>query len=382
MRRLVTFLTLLCVVLLVAVVVLGIKVVDYRNQRNELRKTVRPLVSSVYALRLGRFHDMVDRVVGDASGDEERCIRIARHIAGNVRNQYDDVQTRNDVLSGWESRYGLCGTRSVLMIKALQRFAINAQVLNIYDYGFGHSCVEAYYDDAWHYFDPTYGGYFVGEDGHVLSWDEIAADPHRAIKGMRVFAKTLDRYGGRDGIALTQVDNNQRMNLTYSPEKLAQVRAAGVRYSRVFSLPVLLRFPEGKTRKLKIGNVDKKSSDMVSQEVMDSIRCHYLNALGYRQDKFSFELCLEGLKDKAPIQITFIFCETGVGEARLLASSQTGAVERGKQGPRCSAAKTWSILYKPVDVANNKIQISLSSYEASSYCMVDAMVVEAITSGQ
>ena len=57
-------------------------------------------------------------------------------------------------------------------------------------------------------------------------------------------------------------------------------------------------------------------------------------------------------------------------------------LEQGKQGPRCSDAKTWSILYKPAELAKNKIRISLSSYEAPSYCMVDAVVVEAITSDQ
>lgn len=61
-----------------------------------------------------------------------------------------------------------------------------ANVFNLYNFGrvgVGHTAAEAYCNGKWHYFDPTYAGYFM-INGDVLSWAEIKSNPNLAINNM------------------------------------------------------------------------------------------------------------------------------------------------------------------------------------------------------
>jgi len=362
---------------------INLKVKQYLKRPHLHPKTdgrLRKINDSLESLHIGAFHDMVDRVVEGATGEQEQCIRLARYFATNIRNYLRDDAGKTE-LEWWAVRSGLCGTRSLLMVRALRRLGIVAKTWHIYDYGFGHVCVQAYYGGAWHFFDPTYGGYFIGEDNYVLSWDEIVANPQAAVENMVVSPDTLDRDGGAKW---PRVDNNKKMRSTYAPAAIAKVRSAGFSRGRVFTIPVILQFPEDKSQKFSIGKIDGHFEDMLTLEVFYAARCYYLRSLGNQSENFLFEIHLKGLSDKKPIRISFHFCGAKHGKARLLASSQTGTIKEGNSGPICgeidvNKGDSWSILYEPEDLMDNTIRISLSSYEgAISYCELDAIIVETV----
>lgn len=333
------------------------------------------LERSIESMRIGRFNDMVDRVVEGAADDQERCMRVAAHIARYMVNDYLDLgpPTSSDEISWWETRRGLCSARVSLMVTSLHRLNIPAQKWNIYDYGFAHNAVQAFYDGQWHYFDPTYAGCFLDEDGRVLSWDGIVAEPQAAYENMVVFETPLDLYS--DG---SRVDAEHRMRVNYDPQRLARVQAAGLPWSRAFRIPVRLLTPVDDETTVRYGELDGDSNDLRSTgDVAKLTQCYYLDALGMYHDNFVHELDLENVTPGYRYRVTYHLIPPRRGSARLVASSSTGRIVEGAEGPVCSEAEVWSILYEPGDMEEHRITVGLSSDEERSYCQVDAITVEA-----
>jgi len=333
------------------------------------------------SLRLGAFHDMVDRIAADATDDQERCIRLARHFAAHVRNNLRDEEGLG-ILESWSVRSGLCGTRAALLVKGLRRFGIVARIWNIYDYDFTHSCVQAHYAEGWHFFDPTYGGYFRGPDGQALSWQQIVEDPERALAGMVVFEHTLDRGHRPDGVAReSRIDNPQRMRGVYRPDSLRRVRNAGFLKERVYTIPALFELPASPAR-LQLGQVDGQWEDMRSHAVRQLTQCNYLNSIGSASEHFAFAYRLKRLRGKTPVRLTVHLCRPCKGTERLTASSATGVIAQGAEGPVCGqigtdSRQSWTIVYEPGDSAEHIIRVALSNYDAErSYCFVDAITIE------
>lgn len=143
------------------------------------------------------------RITESATTDEHVCIMVAGHICSNMRN--GDESKIKTPLEAWEQRLGLCGYRSRIMAKALELYNIKARIIGLYAPGFVHTCIEAYYDGEYHFFDPTYGGYFIS-DGRVLPWGRCGPESR-----MVVFPKTRDVWS--DG---TRVNNHIRMAQNYN----------------------------------------------------------------------------------------------------------------------------------------------------------------------
>ena len=328
---------------------------------------------SLDEVRLGLFHDAVARVVAGARGEREECIRVAEWLAGSLRSGLGDKGAYKDV-GWWHARLGQCGARARLMTLALRRLGIEAGIWNLYDYGFGHSCVQAFYDGRWHFFDPTYGGYFVGKDGHVLSWDEIVADPKAAVASMRVFKGTLDRSASRG----PRIRNEQRMRSTYRVEALARATKAGFRRSRVFTLPVRLQLPPGTDGGLLLGRNDGSKQDLRRESVCSGTRCYYLDSLGARRDNFRHEFRLGGVETGNRVLLRFAFSGDHQGRRALTATSETGRIVQGAIGPRCEdtdAGDTWTILYEAGEGIRHAVLIGLDTYadKERSYAGLDAI---------
>ncbi len=342
---------------------------------NDIESMRIGLFDDIGSMRIGLFNDMVDRVVEGAADDQERSMRVAAHIARYMVNDYLDLgpPTSTDEISWWETRRGLCSARVSLMVTSLHRLNIQAQKWNIYDYGFAHNAVQAFYDGEWHYFDPTNAGCFLDEDGRVMSWDEIVAEPQAAYENMVVFETPLDLYS--DG---SRVDAEHRMRANYDPQRLARVRAAGPPWSRAFRIPVRLLTPVDDETSVRYGELDGDSNDMRSTgDVAKLTQCYYLDALGMYHDNFIHELDLENVTPGYRYRVTYHLIPPRRGPARLVASSSTGRIVEGAEGPVCSEAEVWSIVYEPGDMEEHQITVGLSSDEERSYCQVDAITVEA-----
>jgi hypothetical protein len=340
------------------------------------------MCSSVIDLReglarveLNQFHAAVDRAVDDAESDRQRCIRVARVMAMTMRGTPRDLIDQGPP-GWWASRSGVCAERSMLMIKALRRYGIRGRLWNFYDYPFGHSCVQAWYDGGWHFFDPTYGGYFTGPDGEVLSWEQVQADPDSAVENMVVFEPGLDR----PAFSEPAVDNRKRMRQQYAPDLIAEVENAGFcRSGRIFRIPVRLELPDDGDR-LILGTVDGDSADLLARPVRDLARCRYLGALGQKVDNFAHVFHVEGLQRPGRVRLTFVFSGSNYGRARLLASAVGGEVLEGAEGPACGRVgegRRWSVVCRFDTAEHAAIEVRLDRYEESlSFAKIDAVILE------
>jgi len=232
-------------------------------------------------------------ITSDADTDQERCLQIARWIATHITNR------RN--VSGGATRYfsiraGLCSARSHLFVTMASLLNIPARIYNIYNFGRvggGHTCVQAYYDGQWHFFDPTYGGVFV-RDGKVLSWEEIQALGGAALQHLQVFQGTRDFSGALGGCPveqvapeqLSRVKNTERMSQVYTAETIRNARSHGFyRQPDVKTLyPVvdLASIENG----LHIGKIDGQSNDVEQEGRSRQLTERLSVALGNRVDTF------------------------------------------------------------------------------------------------
>jgi hypothetical protein len=356
-------------------VVIGFQVQQGRRiSRTDSRLNARfqQLQARLDELRLDAFHSMVDRLAEGASTDQEKCIRITRHFATQMRVNLRDDEGR-DVLGCWAVRSGLCGARTLLSITALRRLGIEAKVWNIYDYPFGHSCFVANYDGAWHFYDPLLGVYFRGEGGQVLDWEQVAAAPAKAVAGMVMCKDSPDSDGARF------------VRSYYAPERIAGVRNAGVkRGGRVFDIPAYLPLPQPGQAEW-IGTCDGSGADLLTSGQSSRSRCFYLDTLGNWYDNFRYEF---HFPEDRPVRLTFHFRKQSNGPSRLMASSPTGLIANGAEGPVCEHADgggQWSIVYMPKGETGAKgtggvIVVGLSSWEEPSYALLDAISVTALAS--
>lgn len=213
--------------------------IDFSAVGHAIRSKARGLVGLVerqisrdaVAAQMAR---QVESIVGRGAAPQDRCVALTHWIAGNFRNatSFGDVAdrcARGDAYTWFSHRYGLCGERAEVFLRMADLAGIHARRFNLYNFGGvggGHTAVQAYYQGGWHFFDPSYAGYFL-RDGAVLSWDRIAADPRRAIRDLVVIESTKDVRATSGPLAWTPVDNRERMGEIYAGNCIASARSAG-----------------------------------------------------------------------------------------------------------------------------------------------------------
>ncbi len=227
---------LICAAALALCAFLVSRAIDYAAPR------VRDFARTVFnfgqkSLQLPVMADMANRVEALTKGlntEQEKCLAIARWVAGNIANRPGEltaVPYMDSVYTWYAERAGLCGARSVIMVEMLKIANIPSKIFNMYNFPEspgGHTCVQAWYSGAWHFYDVTYAGVFM-DGGNVMAFDEIVANPAYALSNMVVFEDTTDRSGyganGHFGESMEPavgafVDNAERMKATYTPESL------------------------------------------------------------------------------------------------------------------------------------------------------------------
>jgi hypothetical protein len=271
-----------------------------RTRARPLRSIDFPSVGRVVRPRVRALADLVERYLSRASiaaqmsrqaevivagrtGPQERCIALAEWIAATFRNAtaFPDVAyrcARGNAQTWFAHRYGLCGERAEVFLRLADIAGIYARRFNLYNFGGvggGHTAVQAFYEGGWHFFDPSYSGYFL-RDGSVLSWEMIAADPHRAIDDLVVIESTLDVRATSGPLAWVPVDNRQRMAKIYTHEHIAGARSAGfadppgavpifipVDASGLVNDPLILGKRNGSFQKLEAEGVSKGLSEQL-----------------------------------------------------------------------------------------------------------------------
>jgi Transglutaminase-like superfamily len=104
---------------------------------------------------------------------------------------------------------GLCGNAALTFAAIVKRLGLGARSVQFYydDPGNApdsHIAVEVAYDDAWHYFDPTFGVFFTDTTGNVLSITDARAGSGTRQKDALAFTNLVENtYYGDDTWFLT-----------------------------------------------------------------------------------------------------------------------------------------------------------------------------------
>lgn len=179
---------------------------------------------------LGQLADKVEALTKDQRTQQDRALSVAEWVAGNIHNEEWASQTPAQkptgdlVLDTFLTRSGLCAARAHLFVAMLRIAGIEAKHFLVYDFGIAgndHSAVLVNADGKWRYFDVTYAGVFM-DDGAVMTWEEIIANPEKARRGMVVFPRTIDR--DREG---RPVNNHTRMREFYTLAAFRAVKKYG-----------------------------------------------------------------------------------------------------------------------------------------------------------
>jgi len=258
---------------------------ELKTARKAIQSMERELEQTKQNLLSARLAEKVEQLVEGAADDQDRCLRLARWVVGHISNR----QERGGDLNCFATRSGFCRARADLFVKMCALQHIPARVFNLYNFSknkTGHSCAQAYYDGAWHFFDVTYGGVFIGND-KVLSWEQIRDDPERALAGMRVFEKTLDRWTNADGLPSSRVDNHKRMKGNWTVEALRRVaRSAGFLRSpdvKWLRADVDLATLDGQ---LDLGQIDRALTDVSNEGIRKQVSSCLGPSLGTAVDTF------------------------------------------------------------------------------------------------
>jgi len=226
--------------------------------------------------------------------------------------------------------HGLCGGRSRLFEYLALRAGLAVSVFNMYNFsgpGHGHTCVQVYYEDAWHFYDVTYAGMFTVSE-KVISFSEMRDDPATALAGMIVFEPVGDIQDySSSGLP---VDNNIRMRNVYTEIALSNAVSTSflgsgnlVPLEVQFDLslvPIQLGEPEGTTVEL--------DADGTSQSVSSPLGL----MLGYVFDNFQPTLLMSNAVIGKTYKLTFyIYRSTTAGLTFSVASLNDVEIISGKE---------------------------------------------------
>lgn len=233
----------------------------------------------LYGVNSSLMATTVDMLLAGLESDKEKVLAVVSWVAANISNRPLDEYVSGNIFGWYGTRSGLCAERSYIAVEMLKLHNIYVRHMRLYDFPDatdGHSAIEAYYNDRWHYFDVTYAGYFE-VDGVVLSFEEIMGNPARALAGMVVLEQTIDRSGyDENGMSTNDYINNaQRMREVYSMAALSGFRSYGL-LSRNSIVPICPQFSLT-VAPLVIGAADASDADVESEgrQAMLSANLHY-----------------------------------------------------------------------------------------------------------
>ena len=278
--------------------------------------------------------NLVSSICDEEMNEEQKVLAICKWVSENISNREYDwdklASVYNDTYGWLSSRSGLCGARAQIAIEMLKYINVEAYQMNLYDFpdaSLGHSCIEAYWDNKWHYIDVTWAGYFTYQ-GEILSFDEILREPQLAVEGMNVWEPKLDK-----GTLEEDSLYDSLMKKYYTVENLQGFRSYGKKDKEtvVFVYP---KVDMGKNSAIKIGELDGSSEDVRT----DGMKFNLSQYLPYGLSQPSTDVNIQ-------TEWTFVNCEKNVpyyikyniyssgnnGSAKFYVESENAQVVEGKE---------------------------------------------------
>jgi hypothetical protein len=92
---------------------------------------------------------------------------------------------------------GICGQAAWVFAAVVRQFGLHARSV-VFSYDDpngtpdGHTAVEVSYGGGWHFFDPTYGQFWTGPNGNVLSIAQIRGGLGTQVKDLASFTNVVE----------------------------------------------------------------------------------------------------------------------------------------------------------------------------------------------
>ena len=271
--------------------------------------------------------NLVSSICDGEMNEEQKVLAICQWVSENISNreyEWDKLASVYNDAYGWlASRSGLCGARAQIATEMLKYINVDAYQINLYDFpdaSLGHSCIEAYWDDKWHYIDVTWAGYFTSQ-GEILSFDEILRDPQVAIEGMKIWEPKLDSL------------YDSLMKKYYTIENLQGFRSYGKKDKKtvVFVYP---KVDMGENSIIKIGEIDGSSEDVRT----DGMKFNMSQYLPYGLSQPSTDVNIQtewafvNCEKDVPYYIKYnIYSSGNIGPAKFYVESENAEVTEGKE---------------------------------------------------
>lgn len=255
---------------------------DLKNSSDEKKSTLKEVLISLTKINVNNdqikssinsmeddlttsiLAEKAENLTQNLENDQEKCIAIAKWISSHIAN---NNQFANRVFNWFASRSGFCGARAQIFVKMLNTIHIPARVFNIYNFpypGGGHSCVQAFYNNKWHFFDVTYAGYFL-KHGNILSWEEIKSEAKNGKHWdyVVIFEETHDNYINSNNDVISIANNFERMKIHYYEKDLIINNSSYGFYKKdIFNLFIPIDMQNMKSNKLIFGKKDGDCDDL------------------------------------------------------------------------------------------------------------------------
>lgn len=114
-----------------------------------------------------------DSCVDKNDNEHTKTIKIMKYVDNNIEckrpvYKQNQIATPNIIL---KNRKGICGEFAMLSVAMLTTQNIKAHTIVMCGVD-GHVGMEVYYNNTWHYYDPTFSSYFE-KNGVVLSFEDL-----------------------------------------------------------------------------------------------------------------------------------------------------------------------------------------------------------------
>ena len=315
----------------------------------------------------------VHQLTATADSNDARCLRIAQWITAHISN-FSDVSMEPVELDAFARRRGLGAARCRLLVSMLSELDIEARIFNVYNFGRvggGRNFVQAKYDGAWHFFDPTNGAVFQ-RDGKILSWEEIQQQPSSALQHLVVFEQTLDRSGD------ARVANDKRVAQAFTLEAITSARSFG--FYQESDLKTLFATTDVSSTGLPlvIGTRDRDGSDVQRLGVSSRITEQLAYCLGTRVDTFHLNWELSGLDPERSYQLRFDFCNVTDAGLRYWAKATAGTLVAGQDFVTDDVDTPWTIEFRSDTTGVASLLLGYDYREPRKGLILDQLRLEAM----
>lgn len=137
------------------------------NPENPLSYSNIPITNSIKML--------TDSCVDKSDNEHTKTIKIMKYVDNNIdckRPTYNpnQIATPNIIL---KNKQGIRGEFAMLSVAMIASHHIPTHIISMCGKD-GHVGMEVYYNNSWHYYDPTFSAYFE-KNGTVLSFEDLKA---------------------------------------------------------------------------------------------------------------------------------------------------------------------------------------------------------------